>query len=107
MNDMNRPLKHFTKAGDEYRKIERPLQNLIFIKYGVPTGKPMCIEIVDKLMYQAERQQLMGSKLNKNEKAADVLIWERSFYQNKFSYLTRFNELCRLEDKIKVPELTF
>ena len=108
MSDMNRPLKHFTKAGEEYQKIEEPLQNLIYERYGVPPGKPVCIETIDVEMLYAEKDQLFSTKpmwrhnWSDSMKAAEVLIYERSFYHNKFTYLSRFNELCRPEDRVEI-----
>jgi hypothetical protein len=106
--DMNRQLKYFTPAGEEFKKIENPLQNRIYERYGLPPGKPMCIEIIDVEMLYAEKQQLFNytpewkHNWSDTKKAADVSIQERSFYHNKFTYLARFNELCRPEDRVEI-----
>jgi uncharacterized protein len=103
INDLSRPLKHFTSAGAEYRKVEKPIQAMIYEKYGLDPVEPKCIKEADTLMLYAEKNQLMSNskfavKWSENEEAADVQIIERNFYQNKISYLVRFNELCRKED---------
>ena len=98
--DMNGQLKHFTSVGEEFMKIENPLQNLIYERYGLPPGKPMCIEIIDNEMLHAEKNQLKGWDIKVG--VAPVLIQERSFYHNKFTYLSRFNELCRPEDRVEI-----
>lgn len=102
IGDMNRPLKHFTKAGEEYRKVEAPLQQLIYSCFGIYGPDPDIIHDVDAQMLYAEKAQLMGNtpfpvKWSKNELAADVKIVETSFYENKKLFLERFHELYHKE----------
>lgn len=104
ISDMSRPLKHFTSAGEEYRKVEKPIQELVYVKFGLSVEEPPCIKQIDSLMLFAEKKQLMGNskfvhKWSDDERAANVLITERTFYVNRVLYLSRFNTLCRVEDR--------
>lgn len=108
ISDVNRPLKHFTPIGAEYMKVEKVIQDLIYGKYGLDTTEPPCVKEIDNEMLYAEKHQLMGNtnfmwQWSETEKAADVIIVERTFTQNKYLYLSRFNELCRPEDRFIWP----
>lgn len=108
ISDVSRPLKHFTLVGKEYRKVERPIQNLIYACFGLGPNEPPCIKTVDTQMLYAEKAALMPSKKfavdwfavegEHDRTPADVVITERTFHQNKFLYLSRFNKLCRPQD---------
>lgn len=106
ISDMSRPLKHFTSAGEEYRKVEKPIQELAYERFGLSPHEPPCIKQVDSLMLYAEKKQLMGNskfvhKWADDERAANIEIDERSFRKNKLLYLWRFNSLCRPQDRYK------
>lgn len=108
ISDVSRPLKHFTMVGDEYRKVEKPIQELIYVRFGLSPHEPPCVKEIDTQMLYAEKAQLMPPKTwtikwSDDEKAADVIITERTFYQNKFLYLSRFNKLCRPQDVFDWP----
>ena len=95
LGDMNRPLKHFTPAGDEYRKVEARIQGLIYNKFGLSADEPEIIHEIDNQMLYAEKEQIMPptewqNKWSKDEKAADVRILETSFRVNKALFLDRF-----------------
>lgn len=95
IGDVNRPLKHFTPAGDEYRKIEAPIQALVYNKFGLVGEDPPIIHEIDNQMLYAEKAQVMFPKEWKNKwsedmKAADVKIIETSFRVNKALFLDRF-----------------
>lgn len=108
ISDVSRPLKHFTLVGEEYRKVERPIQDLIYERYGLDPSEPPCIKSVDTQMLYAEKYALMPTREfvndwfviggEKDRNPADVIITERTFHQNKFLYLSRFNKLCRPQD---------
>jgi 5'-deoxynucleotidase YfbR-like HD superfamily hydrolase len=97
LGDMNRPLKHFTKAGIEYCKVERRIQRIICDKFGLSHKEPEAVKKVDNLMLFAEKEQLMFGRdwkgMRGNPEAADVKIVETSFYQNKQLFLNRFYQL--------------
>jgi hypothetical protein len=95
LGDMNRPLKYFTPAGEEYRKVEKRIQGLIYSKYGLSPEDPEIIKDIDNEMLYAEKKQLMHPREWKNrwsadEKAADVKILETSFRVNRALFLDRF-----------------
>ncbi|HXQ34298.1 MAG TPA: hypothetical protein VN843_09815 [Anaerolineales bacterium] len=103
ISDVNRPLKHFTDVGLEYRKVEKVIQDLVYVRYGLDPHEPPCVKTVDNWMLYAEKAQLMPTKefafeWSDDRKTADVIITERTFYQNKALYLSRFNKLCRPQD---------
>jgi 5'-deoxynucleotidase YfbR-like HD superfamily hydrolase len=100
MGDMNRPLKHFTKAGTEYRIVEAKIQTMIYMRFGCPVIEPVEVKDIDNQMLYAEKAQLMTglpwtTKWSNDERAASVEIIETSFRDNKRLYLERFNELYK------------
>jgi len=101
LTDMNRPLKHFTPVGAEYRKIEGPLQSKLYARFGIYGPDPECIHDIDNQMLYAEKAQLMAGaawnhKWSADRKAADVTIEETTFQENKYLFLKRFHELFNL-----------
>jgi hypothetical protein len=95
LGDMNRPLKHFTPAGDEYRKVEKRIQGLIYNKFGLSEVEPDIIHDIDNQMLYAEKAEIMPptpwkTKWSSDQKIADVKIVETSFRVNKALFLDRF-----------------
>lgn len=113
IGDMNRPLKHFSLAGNEYRKVEDRVMEVICKKFGLSPIEPEEVKIADTQMLFAEKNQVMGglkwdmkkehdmSRMNQDKsweeakKAANVKIVETSFYDNKKLFLNRFFELYK------------
>lgn len=98
LGDMNRPLKHFTPAGDEYRKVEARVQTVIYEKFGLNYLDPEIIHEIDNQMLYAEKAQLIAptewrNKWSKDQKAADVKIVETSFRVNRALFLDRFYDI--------------
>jgi hypothetical protein len=95
LGDMNWPLKNFTPAGKEYRKVETPLQRLIYKKFGIFGEDPEIIHRIDNEMLYAERRALLPRIpwTWGDETEADVKIVETSFRENKRLFLERFYEL--------------
>jgi hypothetical protein len=98
MGDMNRPLKHFTNAGIEYRRQEAVLQHLICRKFGLALIEPPSVKIADNQMLWAERNQLMRINFQEAEKwgdgaAAPVKIARWSPEKAEKMFLKRFREL--------------
>lgn len=99
IGDMNRPLKHYTNAGIEYRKVESPLQDMIYRSIGLYGSEPTSVKLADEGMLYAEMQQLLPpiswalSNPYGFSKAAPVIIekWEPEFAE--FMYLRRYHEL--------------
>jgi len=99
IGDMNRPLKHYTNAGDAYRIVEWPIQNLIYEAAGVPGPEDRSVKIADEAMLYAEQQQLLPpisfemSNTEKASKAANITIeeWTPKYAEQMFSQ--RFEEL--------------
>jgi 5'-deoxynucleotidase YfbR-like HD superfamily hydrolase len=57
--DMNRPLKHYTEAGEAYRRVEKPLQKLIYNAFGVSEVEAASVHRADNQMLYTEKGQLM------------------------------------------------
>ena len=98
IGDMNRPMKHFSIAGDEYRKVEARIQGVICDVFGISRVEPAEVKRIDNMMLYAEKAQLMfgvtwGHKWSETQEAADVKIVETSFYDNKKMFLERFYQL--------------
>lgn len=102
LGDMNRPLKHFTDAGDAYRRVEWPIQELIYDAAGVGGPEDRSVKIADEAMLYAEMEQLLPVVDNPtrgnnnpfgNAKAANVIIVEMSPRQAERMFLDRFEQL--------------
>lgn len=103
IGDMSRPLKHFSVAGDEYRKVEARIQGVICDVFGISRVEPKQVKEVDNLMLYAEKNQLMNPSIEwtfkwagiNSGKSADIKIIETSFLENKKLFLNRFFELYK------------
>ena len=98
LGDMVRPLKHFSIAGEEYRKIEEKVQGVICDVFEISRIEPPAVKIIDNAMLYAEKEQIMGDvawdyKWADSDKPADVRIVETSFQENKRLFLERFYQL--------------
>lgn len=102
IGDMNRPLKHYTEAGDHYRKVEHPLQSLIYTAFGMSDVEPASVKAADEGMLYAELEQLLPSAdfefTNNpfgNSKAAKITIeeWTPAYAEKMF--LQRFEQLYK------------
>jgi 5'-deoxynucleotidase YfbR-like HD superfamily hydrolase len=101
ISDLNRPLKHYTDAGVAYRKVEKPLQDLIYEAFGARVNEPPSVKIADNLMLYAEKAQIMGYKFSEaeiwspGETQAPIKIerWSPEFAEGMF--LRRFDELYK------------
>ena len=101
IGDMNRPLKHYTKAGDEYRIVEAKIQTMIYMRFGCSPIEADVVKHVDNQMLYAEKAQLMsplswaGTDWDQTQDQAKVEIVETSFRDNKRLFLERFYELYK------------
>jgi len=98
--DMSRPLKHFTEAGGAYRKVEEPLQQMIYEKFLCKTPEPPSVKIADNLMLYAEKAQIMGYTFSEadawsatGEEQAPIQIERWTPEQAEQKFLERFEEL--------------
>lgn len=107
IGDMNRPLKHYTDAGEAYRKVEWPIQNLVYNAAGLfaPLNEhgeiiePKSVKIADEAMLYAEQAQLLPpvefetSNPYGRSKAANIMIEEwtpkyaERMFAERFEYL--------------------
>jgi hypothetical protein len=99
VGDMVRPLKHFSVAGDEYRKVEDKIRLVICDALGFRKVEPPQVKVVDNAMLYAEKEQIMFGvewdyKWADSDKPADVRIVETSFQDNKRLFLERYYQLC-------------
>lgn len=101
IGDMNRPLKHYTDAGTAYRKVEQPLQNLIYDAFGLSHIEPLSVHAADNAMLYAEKEQIMGytfgeaQKWTPTEAPANITIEQWSPEKAETMFLNRFNELYK------------
>lgn len=103
LGDMNRPLKHHTNAGDAYRRVEWPIQNLIYDAAGVPRVESEYVKIADNMMLYTELDQLLpkvnwdtvGNNPQGGSPTAEVLIEEWSPRYAEQRWLERFDELYK------------
>jgi len=98
LNDMNRPLKHYTEAGQQYMILESVIQKTINTKFGVPLEMSPAVKDADNAMLYAEKAAIMPlsswvTKWSPTEEAADIEIscWEPAVAEQKF--LERFYQL--------------
>jgi 5'-deoxynucleotidase YfbR-like HD superfamily hydrolase len=101
ISDMNRPLKHYTKAGEAYMKVEEPLQHMIYEAFACKTTEPASVKVADNLMLYAEKAQIMGYKFSEaelwspQEEQAPIIIEQWSPEKAERKFLERFNELYK------------
>jgi uncharacterized protein len=101
IGDMSRPLKHYTEAGDAYRRVEWPIQNLIYESYGMSIVEPISVKLADEGMLYAEQQQLLPplafetSNVFKKSLPAGIQIeeWTPKFAEKM--WMDRFLELYK------------
>jgi 5'-deoxynucleotidase YfbR-like HD superfamily hydrolase len=99
ISDMNRPLKHYTAAGEAYMKVEEPLQHLIYDAFGLPRVEPPSVKAADNAMLYAEKAQIMGYKFQEcqiwtpGELAAPITVEQWSPEHAEEMFLSRFNEI--------------
>lgn len=104
VNDMSRPLKHMTKAGDAYRPIEDRIQSLIRKKFFLPEIQTPIIHFIDNRMLWAEKKQLMGNavwskeliekcNVTEEEEGFPIEIVEQHPRKVEFEFLHRFKQL--------------
>jgi|ERR1700677_603715 len=60
INDINRPLKHFTGIGSEYIPVESKIMGAICQKFRLPQEEPTSIKKIDNAMLFAEKEQLLA-----------------------------------------------
>jgi 5'-deoxynucleotidase YfbR-like HD superfamily hydrolase len=109
IGDMNRPLKHYTDAGEAYRKVEWPIQNLVynaaglFAPYDVNGAmiEPATVKIADEAMLYCEQEQLLPpvafetSNPFGRSRAANIVIEEWSPKQAERMFMDRYESLSR------------
>ena len=101
LNDMSRPMKHFTKIGKEYIKIERRVQSVIAEVFGFAKKEPKIVKVYDTRMLYTEKAQLMFSGnfhhewTNRKEgrEPLPVTLEYADFWIQKNLFLKRFHEL--------------
>jgi uncharacterized protein len=107
IGDMNRPLKHFTNAGDAYRLVEAPLQDLIYQTIGLYGAEPESVKEADEAMLYAEMGQLLPPPMfNVDEnnpfgrsKPATIIIEEWTPRKAEQMFLDRFEYLKNKRNK--------
>jgi uncharacterized protein len=99
LNDINRPLKHFTGVGSEYLPVEKIVMEAILHKFRLPLEEPASIKKIDNAMLFAEKEQLLvpmewDAKWG-DVKSADVRVrcWAPEIAEVEF--LHRFYELTQ------------
>jgi|SRR5579859_189219 len=99
ISDMNRPLKHYTEAGEAYMQVEEPLQGLIYDAFGLSRIEPASVKIADNKMLYTEKAQIMGYTFNEAEKwspdegQCSIVIERWSPEQAEHMFLERFYQL--------------
>lgn len=100
LGDMNRPLKHYTNAGDAYRRVEWPIQDLVYEAAGVSGPEDASVKIADEAMLYAELNQLLppldfevSNNPFGNSKAANIVIEEWSPKYAERMFAERFEQL--------------
>lgn len=113
IGDMNRPLKHFTEAGDAYRKVEHPLQTLIYQTVGLHGEEPESVKLADEAVLYAELEQLIPTPtfdMASNNpfgrsKAANIQIEEWSTRKAEQMWLDRYYYLNQRTTKWELHRL--
>ncbi len=96
--DMNRPMKHYTAAGQEYLKVESVIEIAIAKKFNLPYPMSPEVKVADNAMLYAEKPQLMSvrewnTQWSVDMTPADVKIERWSPEQAEYTFLRRFDSL--------------
>ena len=93
MNDMNRPLKHYTEAGVAYRRQEAVVQGAIRKRFGLLEVEPPEVKAADNQMLFAEKAQIMHGapwdsslSIHEDHGTANIKIekWSPEFAEQAF-----------------------
>lgn len=79
--DLPRPLKRFSRIGDEYRLVENRLMQTIAVRFALPCPEPECIRDCDDRVLMTEKRDLMGphpAKWAENAEPLDepIVAWD-------------------------------
>lgn len=100
VGDMNRPMKHFTPAGQAYQEVEEKIMRTICAKFDLAWPQPESVHEVDNEMLFAEKDQIMVPIQWDNwgdQKSAQVRIHEMSPREVEVLFLNRFYQLKKGE----------
>jgi hypothetical protein len=97
--DMPRPIKHASRLGSEYRRIEKLVMKAVCERYGLPIEEPQDVIDADNLMLSWEQRDLMAPAPMPWHTTVPVpnitKIIPYGPEEAKTLFLTRFRELTR------------
>jgi 5'-deoxynucleotidase YfbR-like HD superfamily hydrolase len=100
LNDINRPLKHFTDVGPAYLKVEEKVERVIFKKFGLQFPISPEIKQADNRMLFTEKAELINGeewcyKWEHDGSLADIKIEQWTPRRAEKMFLRRFAELTK------------
>jgi hypothetical protein len=106
IGDMSRPLKHFTKAGQEYLLIEANIEQAIQKKFNLPASMSAEVKAADNAMLYTEKAALLpsmewGTRWGDSIEPAQVKIEPWNPFEAEKKFLYRYQELRGDIDVIK------
>ena len=98
IGDMNRPLKHATRAGDAYVPVEANIMRAICRRFGLSEEEPRSVRLADNAMLYAEKEQLMAPMDADHDwgcstEAARIKLIEMMPREIEYLFLKRFRNL--------------
>jgi uncharacterized protein len=102
ISDLNRPMKHYTDAGDAYLKVEERIEEAIGKRFGFSKPWPESVKIADNIMLYAEKAQITAYRFDESEDwlegrapDTDILISPWTCEVAESMFLGRFYELYK------------
>jgi uncharacterized protein len=71
--DLPRPVKRYSRLGEEYRGIEARLMQAICVRFDLPFEEPRCVKYADDVLLMTEKRDLMPNSPAKWRETADPL----------------------------------
>lgn len=71
--DLPRPIKRYSKLGDEYREIEKRLMRCICERFGLQIYEPQSVKVADDILLMTEKRDLMPNSPQKWRETSEPL----------------------------------
>jgi uncharacterized protein len=72
--DLPRPIKRYSRIGEEYKRVEAALVAKIALRFGLPIDEPKCISEADNIVLMTEKRDIMGPHPAKWVENAEPLV---------------------------------
>lgn len=105
--DLPRPVKRYSRLGDEYRDIETRLMGALCVRFGLAFDEPGCVKHADDVLLMTEKRDLMPNSPAKWRETAEPLpdqIEPWSPRRAKAAFLVAFAEISSQASPTRGPD---